>query len=257
MESVRLVSLSEIDAGAYNVRAAGEDESLGDLARSIGREGLLNPLTVVERDGRYIVVAGHRRFEACRMAGVTRVLVCVVAADEQGARAIALAENLERKDMTPVETAAAMSEALERNLYTVPELASRMGRSIEWVRRMVALLEWPDDVLLGVQSGKISVAAASNLACITEVAYREHLVRCAMDSGATARTTAAWLQAWEAMKPADEAVTEGPVGQAVHAMPLLPEAPCFVCESAHRTDELSYVLICGRCMAEIRRAEPG
>jgi len=106
--------------------------------------------------------------------------------------------------------------------------------------------------LEAIHNGKISVTAASNLACVEDDVYREFLVRQAVENGATARATAAWLQAWRSMVPASEAITREPVPAGPGVTPAVPQAPCIVCANVFRTDELSHVPVCVHCIRTIR-----
>ena len=137
---------------------------------------------------------------------------------------------------------------------SIEQMAAGFGRSGDWVRRQIGICGWPEDVLEGVHTGKLSIAAASNLAVITEDHYRRMLVGQAVENGATARTTAAWLQAWRAMLPLEVAVEQPPVdgGQAV--VPMVPQGPCLVCHNVYRVDELSHVPVCMHCVKVISQA---
>jgi len=125
-------------------------------------------------------------------------------------------------------------------------------RSENWVRAQLSLLAWPADVLEVIHNGKISVSAASNLALITDSAYRGFLLRNAVEQGATARTTAAWLQAWRAALPQEQALEQPPVSGPAPVTPALPQAPCIVCNEMFRTDGLAMVMVCTSCINAIR-----
>ncbi|GAH73034.1 unnamed protein product, partial [marine sediment metagenome] len=165
---------------------------------------------------------------------------------------VSFAENLFRKDLSPIELAAAIKDCLDQKTLTVDELAAGLHRSCHWVQAQVSLLDWPADVLEVIHHGKISIAAASNLAAVHDNIYREFLVRQAVENGATARATAAWLQAWRSMAPAEEAITREPAAAGESVQPAVPQAPCIVCANVFRTDELSHVPVCVHCIHTIR-----
>jgi ParB/RepB/Spo0J family partition protein len=202
---------------------------------------------------RFVRVAGRRRLAAAKKAGLSTVPCVVREVSDIVGRETAFAENLFREDLTPIETAVAISKAVEGGEADVQAVADGMRRSVDWVRRQLAMLEWPEDVLRAVHAGKLSVAAASNLACVEAPVYRAYLLENAVENGATARTTAAWLQAWRASVPVTQAVLSdvGPSGPAV--CPVIPQAPCFCCAVVGRTDELSHVPLCARCIGRVRR----
>ena len=144
-----------------------------------------------------------------------------------------------------------IAKATEEGEHSVGEVAEGLRRSVDWVRRQLAMLSWPEDVLQAVHRGTLSVAAAANLAPITEDAYRGYLLECAENNGATARTTAAWLQAWEAALPPAKAIEQAAEAGVV-AKPLYPQAPCLCCGDVKRADELSHVPLCFRCIQRVR-----
>jgi len=249
---VQNVPLEKIQVGEYAQRVEVEDEEIIELAASIRRVGMLVPVVVCRRDDNFVLVAGHRRVAAARSAGLD--VVPAVVRDDVGAAAkeISFAENMFRRDLTPIELASGIKDCLEQGLMTVDELAEGLHRSSNWVRAQAALLSWPVEVLEAIHNDKISVSAASNLAMVSDDVYREFLVRQAVENGATARATAAWLQAWRSMVPASEAITREPVPAGLGVTPAVPQAPCIVCSNVYRTDELSHVPVCVHCIRTIR-----
>jgi len=248
------VPLLQVHPGRHVVRAGGEDAELADLAASIQREGLINPIGVEATDDGYVVVHGHRRYAACRMAGVVEVPVRVFAGGEADLGRVVFAENYHRKDPSPVEQAAAIKDRLQGGDMSVEEVAAVFGRSAAWVRGQVAMMEWPDDVLMEVHGRRLSRAAGEALAQVTDEDYRVFLVRNAVESGATGRTCEAWLSAWRSMMPAEDAVgLEAPPSAGVPVRPL-PEAPCLMCGESYRIDALSSVLMCVGCVGRVRES---
>ena len=254
MAKIMSVPVEKIKVGDHAQRMEGEDEGIEELARSIARIGLLVPLVVCGGPDSYVVIAGHRRLAACQIAG-RKTVPCVVRKGTESAKAeMTFAENMFRKDLSPLELAAAVKDCIENKVMTVDELAAGLHRSTEWIRRMVAMLDWPADVLEVIHAEKISVSAGHNLALVDGDTYRRFLVKNAVESGATARSTAAWLQAWRSMQPMEQAVTAEPGSAESRPTPMVPQAPCLACGQVFRTDELSHVPICAGCIQAIRNA---
>lgn len=252
MPEVSQVPILDITVGAHALRETVDDEDLDGLVASIRRVGILEPL-VCRLEGDVLnLVAGHRRINAALRVGLESVPVIIGDFTEAQAKEIAFAENMFRADLSAVEIAAGLKDVLEQEIMTIEELANSVNRSTNWVSRMIAMLAWPADVLGAVHGGWLSVAAANNLACVTEDTYRDFLLTNAHDSGATARTTAAWLQAWRSFQPPEAAVMAEPVPGQTNLLPAVPQAPCICCGDVYRTDELSHVPACVRCIKLIR-----
>lgn len=252
MTEVSQVPIMDITVGAHALRAQEDDEDLDGLVASVRRVGVLEPL-VCRLEGDVLnLVAGHRRLGAALRAGLESVPVIIGDFNDAQAKEIAFAENMFRADLTAVEIASGLKDVLEQKIMTIEELARSLHRSTNWVGRMIAMLAWPDDVLGAVHAGWLSVSAANNLACVTEDTYREFLLNNAHDSGATARTTAAWLQAWRAYQPPEAAVQAEPVPGQVNLQPAVPQAPCLCCGTVYRTDELCHMPVCTSCIRTVR-----
>lgn len=252
MQEVSQVKIADISVGAHALRATEDDEGIDELAASIRRVGVLVPLVCRDDSGVLCLVAGHRRIKAAERVGLVSVPVVVGDYSDAQSKEVAFAENMFREDLSAVEISAGLKDVLDQNIMTVEELAKSVHRSTNWIGRMIAMLAWPDDVLAAIHDGWLSVSAANNLALITDDVYRDFLLRNAFDSGATARTTAAWLQAWRAMQPPEAAVLAEPVPGQVNLKPAVPQAPCICCGDVYRTDELSHVPACVRCIKLIR-----
>jgi len=252
MAEIVEIPVEKIRVGVNALRMEFEDETLDDLRASIRRIGIVVPLLVsAEQDG-YTLVAGHRRFAAAVLEDHRTVPAIVRDSSALDSKEVSFAENLFRQDLTPVEVAAGIKDVLEKKIMTVEELAAAVHHSKHWVTSMVDMLAWPDDVLQSIHVGWLSISAGSNLALITDDTYRDFLLRNAHENGASARTTAAWLQAWRSMEPVEVAVTKEPGPADRASVPAIPQAPCLCCMQVFRTDELAHVAICVGCINAIR-----
>jgi len=253
VNEVKEIPIESIKVGAYDVRADEDDPEIDDLAASIRRIGVISPLHVVAVDEGFVVVAGHRRLRAARRVNLATLPCIVVCEKACGASEVSFAENLFRKDLTPVELASAINDYISELHGLVGDVAVMLHRSPDYVRRYLAILTWPSDVQKAVHEGWLSVSAAENLASVKDDAYRDFLLGHARQSGATARLTAAWLQAYQAMQPVSTAIQTEPLPPGERPQPLVPQAPCIVCSDIFRTDELSHVPCCASCIRHLRK----
>ncbi len=254
MTELQQIQIEKIKVGEHEQRLDQDDPELDDLAASIKRLGVLIPLILEAKGDTLHLVSGHRRLLAATRVGLSNLPCIVKDSSEVDSHEVTFAENFFRKDLSPIELACALKDCLTNKIKTVAELAAGFHKSEHWVHSMVAIAEWPGDVQEAIHHGKISVSAGGNLACVTEPVYRAFLVQNAVDGGATARTTAAWLQAWRAVIPAEEAVKVPPVAQGAPQEPLAPQAPCLCCAQLFAVNEMSHVPLCGGCIQVLRVA---
>jgi len=201
------LELEKIDAGENPLRLEGENKGIAELAVSISRIGLINPLVVAPDGERYRLIAGHRRYAACRRAGLKEVTVRVTGTDQREICEVALAENLFRRDLSPIEMAVAVVALIKEGSMDREQVASVCHRSTAWVKEQEEILSWPPDVKMAIHDGWLSVSAGSNIALVEDDSHRRLLLsRVKEDGNTTARTTAAWFQAWRSSAPSQEAI---------------------------------------------------
>lgn len=254
MQEIQSIAINKIEVGPHRQRTEGEDEDLQELAASIKRLGVIEPLIVVSKGDAFSLVAGHRRIAAAQAAGFAEVPAIVRDDTEAQAAEVAFAENFFSLDLTPVERAAAIRECLDNGVMNIEELARVFHRSEQWVTAQANLTTWAPEVLHAIHTKRISVAAGRNLAMIDDPQYRAFLLNNAVENGASARVTAAWLQAFQLSRPPAEALNTVPVDGVVPAAVVIPQAPCLFCANVFRTDALNYMGVCGQCLANFQEA---
>ena len=165
---VSMIAVTEIDRNPDQPRRDFDEAGLQTLADSIRTAGVLQPLLVVEQNGRYRIVAGERRFRAARIAGLDTV-PCIVrdlTAEEQ--MEAALIENVQREDLNPIEEAAAVKQFMETCHYTQEQAAKRLGKSRPALANLLRLLSLPKVVQDDVIAGRLSAGHARVLAGLEE-----------------------------------------------------------------------------------------
>ena len=199
------VDINLLDINPGQPRKAFDKESLEQLADSIREVGLLQPILVQRVDGRYRIIAGERRYRACRLAGLKRVPVVEREMSNEDGMLAALIENLQREDLNPMEEAAAIRQLMDTAGLTQEEAARRLGKSRPAVANTLRLLTLPAGLQKLVLEGSISEGHARVLAGVKSAALQEQLARRAIAEGLSVR-------AFEALcKKAGEATPEKPV----------------------------------------------
>mgnify|MGYP003302100302 FL=1 len=164
---VQEIGILEIDRNPEQPRRIFDEEALQSLADSIREAGILQPLLVVEENGRYRIVAGERRFRAARLAGLSSVPCIVRSMSQQEQMEAALIENIQREDLNAIEEAKAIRQLMENCGYTQEQAASRLGKSRPAVANLLRLLNLPEEVQQMVTENKLSAGHARVLAGIS------------------------------------------------------------------------------------------
>ncbi len=180
------LDIHEIEPNKEQPRKDFDEEALNELADSISVHGLLQPIVVRPRaTGRYEIIAGERRWRACRIAGLTRVPAVIKELDEQSAAEIALVENLQREDLNAYEEALGYSTLIEKFGLTQEVAASRVGKSRAAVANALRLLKLDKKILEALRVGKITAGHARALLAV-EGEKRDELFELAL-KGASVR----------------------------------------------------------------------
>lgn len=167
------VRVSDIVPNKLQPRTIFQDEALHDLASSIKVHGVLQPLAVrALGDGKYELIAGERRFRAAKLAGLKHVPVVVREADNRQALEIALVENIQREDITPLECARAYKRLSEEFSLTQEEIAEKVGKARVTVANSIRLLKLPQRIQEGLEKMAITEGHARALLGLATDAHR-------------------------------------------------------------------------------------
>lgn len=158
------LKISEIEPNRTQPRKEFDEQALSELAESISQHGLLQPLLVRPLTlGGYQIVAGERRYRASRMAGLTEVPVIIKELTDTETMEIALIENLQREDLSPVEEALGYKALIDEHGFSQEEVAKSVGKSRPAVANALRLLKLPDNIMEYLKDGKISAGHARAL----------------------------------------------------------------------------------------------
>lgn len=180
--STVVLKISEIEPNRSQPRKDFDEQALAELAQSISQHGLLQPLLVRPLAmGGYQIVAGERRYRACRMAGLTEVPVTIRELTDTETMEIALIENLQREDLTAVEEALGYKALIDEHGFSQEEVASSVGKSRPAVTNALRILKLPESVLEFVKDGRISAGHARALLMLDSeeemLALAEEIIR--------------------------------------------------------------------------------
>jgi len=171
------IPIEKIQPNPYQPRQSTYEESLKQLTVSIKEKGILEPLVVAQKDRNYILVAGYRRIEASKKAGLTKVPCHIVSLKDKQFLEYSLIENLQREDLTPIEEAEALKRLKDEFKYSVRELAKLKRISKSETHRKLKLADAPEDVKEEVSRHGTPVESALKVAKEPDIEKRKSLLR--------------------------------------------------------------------------------
>ena len=194
------VPISQVESCSSQPRKYFDEAALADLAASIREHGIIQPLTVRKlSSGYYQIIAGERRWRAARIAGLSEVPVIVMEADDRKAAELAMIENLQREDLTPMEEAAGYQTLVETYHMTQEEAAKRVGKSRSAVANSMRLLSLSPAVRKLVEDGSLSAGHARALLTLNP-SMQESTARSIIAGGLSVRQTEALVKRLTAEK---------------------------------------------------------
>ena len=207
-EEIRTLPLSQVEPRQDQPRDSFDEERLQDLAASIARHGLIQPVIVRRLEGGYYqIIAGERRWRAARMAGLHEIPVRVLQADDRSVSELALVENLQREDLNPMEEARGYQKLIGDYGLTQEEAAAGVGKSRSTVTNALRLLNLCGPVAAMVENGELSAGHARALLALEDPALQEKAAQQVLQKALSVRKTELLAARWK--KDAASAPSDG------------------------------------------------
>ena len=183
------LSVDRIVSNPWRPRQDFDESSLSSLSASIKKDGLIQPVAVRQKKGSssYELVTGERRWRAAKMAGLVTIPAIVLDYDDRGMAEMALVENLQRKDLNPVEEGMAYRKLMDTYGLTQEEVSEKVGRSRPYIATMLRLLDLPEEVQDLLSSEKLTAGQARPLLGLGSDAEKISLARRIVKEGLSAR----------------------------------------------------------------------
>lgn len=193
--------LTSLTPGQYQPRRVFDDASIKELADSIQKQGLLQPLVVRElKPGQYEIIAGERRWRACKLAGLTQIPVLIRQVDDETAIALALIENIQREDLSALDQARAMQRLIADFGLTHQQIASLLSKSRAAVSNYLRLLNLTTAVQTLLDQGALDMGHARSLLSLP-AADQERAAEMVVAKGLSVRETERLVAAWGTKSP--------------------------------------------------------
>ena len=196
MESTtKKISLDAIDDPRIAIRTELDDESLNELMADMKVNGLIEPVVVRPVGNRYELIAGSRRTRAARLLGWGLIEAKIIECTDEEAFSMRLAENLQRKDVDPVDESAYVGEIMLRTHKSLEQVGEMLHQSPEWVKSRYAVFGMDDELKVYLAEGRISLGAALELSSIKNVRTRTYYVHWAAQNGVAVANAKRWRMA--------------------------------------------------------------
>lgn len=188
-EEANEIPLDLIDPSSLQPRRAFDEAKLEELARSIKENGVIQPLLLRRKGGRFELIAGERRWRAAQRAGLTKIPAVLRSVPDDKVLELGLIENIQREDLNPIEEARAYKKLIDTVGLTQETVADRVGRDRSYVTNYLRLLRLPDDLQDLLQTGRLSTGHARSLLAAEDVDIQRRLARKIIEQGLSVRAT--------------------------------------------------------------------
>ena len=204
--------ISEIKPNKAQPRKTFRPEELAELADSIKQNGILQPLLVRKKGSEYEIVAGERRYQAAKAAGLSEVPVVIREISDDEVFKLALIENLQRSDLSPLEEAQGYRQLIKEKGLTQEELAKILSKSRSAITNTLRLLDLPEEVQGLVEEGKLTAGHARAILAVPSEEGRIQLAQKVVEERLSVRQTESLASLFSVSKT-DEPVRRAPVPQ--------------------------------------------
>jgi len=182
-----ILPLNQLQPNPLQPRGTMHKDELEELVGSVKQYGILEPIVVAHTPAGYQIIAGERRWRAAKLAGLTEVPVVVKVTTPRGMLEMAVIENVQRVDLSPIDRAQAFQQLLRDFKFTHQQIAEKIGKSIAYVSNSLRLLNLPDAIKDGLAGGQITEGHARALATIDNERVMIECYKQVLKEGASVR----------------------------------------------------------------------
>lgn len=248
------IEILKIITDGQMVRTGQDDDHIAELALSIAKHGLLQPIIVSPLEGgNYQLQAGFHRLEAAKRLQWKKITALIREKDTGSTKNIALVENLLRKDMTLEEESQAIVYLNDVEKLSISSICDATGKSVGWVQKRLMLPNLPEEVKIELFDGKISVGHAEVIASVEDPSVRAILLNCVMQQKLTKRQTEDLASIYKNAPSVGFAINEAvETAQKIQATEKTPQRNCDICRTRDELQNMTLLCACRDCMAWLK-----
>lgn len=251
MPELKMIDLESLLPPDNDIRVVIPEERILELAESIKEVGLIQAITVVEKDGKFEIVIGHRRFLAVKKLGLTGIRAEIRTLTSVQKALMRATENLQRDDLSYMEEAAVYANLYHEHGFTLQMIADKMGKAIGTVKGRLDLLNMDSDVQNAIHHNKITPSVAVELSKIDDEKVLQRYLTLAIDNGVTAAIMAQWAEDWrKGLAYSPDRGGEGG-GHAEATKEQKHFTMCELCEGPAEYKDIHNLLACTECFERL------
>jgi len=250
----KMINLGLIDEPEGVIRLEIDPDKIKELSESIRAMGLLQPILLRPKNGRFEIVFGHRRFMAIQLLGSARISASVKEIDDETTALMRATENIAREDITPIEEAAIYQDLRDRGGLRIDQIGKKMGKTPGVIRRRLDLLRMPSCLQQAIHKKQISYGVAEELWRLGDEAEIEYLLQFAIDHGITVAVARQWVK--DKLDERRRQHTDIGRGGVVDRSPIEPRPTyyaCDICMGSVKIEESKALRVCVGCMSVIKK----
>lgn len=250
MEHIPNLSIDLILPPGNDIRSATALEGIEELANSIASQGIIQPIIVTQRGDKYEIIAGHRRYQAAKIADLATVPVIIRKETDEKIDLLRMEENMCREELNAVDIAKHITRMITKYGYTLETITQITKHSETWVREKLNILRFPTDIQAALEGGQINQGVARELAKIDDNEYRRMSLGQAINNGVTAQVARIWCDDFQKMKSTIQPGQTEP--RIDYSPPQVPEmlSQCYICDGPMGRMRRRVITICDLCFAE-------
>lgn len=245
------VKINLIDEPKKRIRESIDLGGVQELAESIREVGLINAINIKKVKKRFEIIAGHRRYLACKMLGLKQIEANIEKKTEEEGEEIKIAENIIREDLNPIDIANALLYMENKLKMTAEKIAKKQGKTKNWVEKKIALLKLPVDCINSIKDKLISEKVGIELGKIDEAIERKRLLSYAIAHGATWKVVNEWVINYKMNRGVEEQIINKELGQAETQGQTTVKVKCMLCGKEGDITEMRYEPCHSECYVDL------
>ncbi len=251
------IDINLIDPPDGILRMDIDQEYITELANSIKEIGLIQPVLLATKGERYEVVAGHCRYLAHIKAGIPRIKATVREMTRDEIAIARATENLNRKDLTPVEEALTYNDLIEKNGLTLEQIGKKMGKTPGLIKRRIDILRMAPQLQEALHKKRISIGVAEELWSISDDTQLDYYLSFALDGGCTVTVARQWCKDWkdQVRRQSSDVESSGLLVSPYEPRPTY--MSCDLCTGPVELGKDIVVRMCGDCHKQLMNALKG